>query len=236
MKETMKELPESQRPYEKCLREGEGTLSDGELLAVILRSGTRGVTSLELANEILNYTKDSSYPGLLGILHTSLQELMKLNGIGKVKAVQLKCIGELSKRIASTAARTQLSFGDPATIAKYYMEQLRHEEQEVILCMMLDGKNHLLGEYILSKGTANAALITPREIFMEALRRHALNIILVHNHPSGDPMPSSCDEEVTERVYRAGELLGVHLLDHIIIGDYTYIYFREQGFLRKPEK
>ena len=114
MKETMKELPESQRPYEKCLREGEGTLSDGELLAVILRSGTRGVTSLELANEILNYTKDSSYPGLLGILHTSLQELMKLNGIGKVKAVQLKCIGELSKRIASTAARTQLSFGDPA--------------------------------------------------------------------------------------------------------------------------
>lgn len=231
MKDTMKELPESQRPYEKCIREGESALSDGELLAVILRSGTRGINSLDLANEILNHMDNSSYPGLLGILHTSLEELTKIHGIGRVKAIQLKCIGELSKRIATTAARTQLSFEQPSTIARYYMEQLRHEEQEVILCMMLDGKNHLMGEQYLSRGTANAALITPREIFVEALRRHAVNIILVHNHPSGDPMPSPCDEEVTERVYQAGELLGIHLLDHIIIGDHRYVSFREQGLL-----
>ena len=114
------------------------------------------------------------------------------------------------------------------------MEQLRHEEQEVILCMMLDGKNHLMGEYYLSKGTANAALITPREVFVEALRRHAVNIILVHNHPSGDPVPSPCDEEVTERIYKAGELLGIHLLDHIVIGDHRYVSFREQGLLEGP--
>ncbi len=234
MKDTIKELPVSQRPYEKCLRDGESALSDGELLAVILRSGTKGVNSLDLANAILNYMENSSYPGLLGILHTSLEELTKIHGIGKVKAIQLKCIGELSKRIATTAARTQLSFENPATIARYYMEQLRHEEQEVILCMMLDGKNHLMGEYYLSKGTANAALITPREVFVEALRRHAVNIILVHNHPSGDPVPSPCDEEVTERIYKAGELLGIHLLDHIVIGDHRYVSFREQGLLEGP--
>ena len=105
MNHTMKEIPESQRPYEKCIREGESTLSDGELLAVILRCGTRGMNSLTLANDILSHMEQSPYPGLLGLLHCSVSDLKKIHGIGTVKAVQLKCIGELSKRIASTAAR-----------------------------------------------------------------------------------------------------------------------------------
>lgn len=231
MIETIKELPVAERPYEKCLREGPGVLSDSELLAVILRSGTKGVNSLSLAKQILNLTKESSYPGLLGLLHLSIPDLMKVNGIGKVKAVQLKCIGELSKRMATTAARPQLSFHNPVTIAKYYMERLRHEEQELLICMMLDGRNHLLGEQLISKGTVNATLVTPREIYVEALRYHAVGLILVHNHPSGDPMPSQCDEEVTRRIFKAGELLGIHLLDHIIIGDQKYISFREQKMM-----
>ncbi|MDC7287962.1 DNA repair protein RadC [Blautia schinkii] len=233
MRETIKELPESQRPYEKCIREGESVLSDSELLAVILRSGTRGSNSLSLANNILNIMEETSYPGLLGLLHISLPDLMKVHGIGKVKAVQLKCIGELSKRIASTAARPQLSFQHPSSIAKYYMEQLRHEEQELLFCMMLDSGNHLLGEQLLTRGTANATLVTPREVYMEALRHHAVSLILVHNHPSGDPAPSEDDMDVTERVFRAGELLGIHLLDHIIIGDHKYVSFREQGILKQ---
>lgn len=231
MKDTIRELPKSQRPYEKCIREGEGTLSDSELLAVILRCGTRGRSSLSLANEILKRTKNSSFPGLLGLLHLSRTDLMKINGIGEVKAVQLKCIGELSKRMASAAARPQLSFQNPVTIARYYMEQLRHEEQELLYCMMLDSKNHLLGERLLSRGTANATLITPREVFVEAVRCHAVSLILVHNHPSGDPNPSHGDREVTSRIYQAGELLGIHLLDHIIIGDQRYMSFREQGLM-----
>lgn len=231
MKETMKDMPVSQRPYEKCIREGEASLSDSELLAVILRSGTQGLNSLSLANQILKYMETSSYPGLLGILHTSLEELMGIHGIGKVKAIQLKCIGELSKRIAASSARLQLCFDQPKTIAQYYMEKLRHEEQEQVICMMLDSKNHLMSEYHLSRGTANAALLTPREVFVEALRRHAVSVILVHNHPSGDPIPSKCDLEVTERIERAGELLGIQFLDHIIIGDHRYVSFREQGIL-----
>lgn len=231
MPEIIKKLPELQRPYEKCIHQGEHTLSDSELLAVILRNGTKGVNSIALANQILAVTQETSYPGLLGLLHLSLPELMKIHGIGKVKAVQLKCIGELSKRMASAAARPGLSFQTPVTIAKYYMERLRHEEQELLYCMMLDNKNHLLAEQLLSRGTANATLITPREVFLEALRHHALCLILVHNHPSGDPSPSICDKEVTQRILKAGDMLGIHLLDHIIIGDQRYFSFREENLL-----
>ena len=231
MKQTIKELPESSRPYEKCLQGGPSVLSDSELLAVILRSGVPGNNSLALANQILSLTKDTSYPGLLGLMHMSLPDLMKVNGIGKVKAIQLKCIGELSKRMASAVARPGLSFNDPITIAKYYMEHLRHEEQEVLIVMLLDGKNHLIGEQTLSRGTVNATLITPREVFLEAMKFHAVSVILVHNHPSGDPTPSDDDVKITERVYRSGELLGVRLLDHVVIGDHKYVSFRELGLL-----
>lgn len=231
MNHTMKELPESQRPYEKCIREGTQALSDSELLAVILRNGTAGSSSLTLANEVLSFFEHSPYPGLLGILHCSLSDLTNIHGIGKVKAIQLKCIGELSKRIAAASARPSLSFHDPVTIAQYYMEQLRHEEQELILCVMLDSKNHFLGDVLVSRGTATAALVTPREVFMEALRYHAVGLILIHNHPSGDPSPSSEDLSITDRMSQAGMLLGIPLLDHIIIGDHRYVSFREQGLL-----
>lgn len=231
MNQTIKDIPESERPYEKCMRDGESALSDSELLAVILRSGTRGQNSLSLANEILNHMEQSSYPGLLGLLHSSLSDLKKIHGIGTVKAVQLKCIGELSKRIACAAARPALCFHNPDSIAAYYMEQLRHQEQEVMICMMLDNQNHLLNDIVLSKGTVNATLITPREVYLEALRYHAVSLILIHNHPGGNPAPSQCDRQVTERIFKAGEMLGISLLDHIIIGDHRYISFREQGIL-----
>ncbi len=225
----MKQLPEEQRPYEKCFTQGESALSDSELLAVILRSGTQGKNSLTLAQEILKVMEKSSYPGLTGLLHISVQDLMKINGIGRVKAVQLKCIGELSKRIARNAARPQLVMNSPASIAAYYMEELRHEEQEVVICMMADVKGHFLGDKILTRGTATGSMVTPREIYMEALRRHAVSLILIHNHPSGDPTPSPDDVQITTRIYQAGELIGIHLLDHIVIGDQKYCSFREEG-------
>ena len=169
------------------------------------------------------------YPGLAGLIHVSLQDLMRIHGIGQVKAVQLKCIGELSRRIARTAARPQLVMNDPSSIAAYYMEQLRHEEQELVLCMMSDVKGHFLGDKVLTRGTVTGSLVTPREIYLEALRYHAVSLILIHNHPSGDPTPSQEDMEITARIYQAGELLGIHLLDHIVIGDQRYCSFRETG-------
>ena len=231
MKKSMKDLPKALRPYEKCIHQGAETLTDSELLAVILRCGTEGCSSLELGNNILEMTEKSAYPGLLGLLHMSVEDFMKIKGIGKVKAIQLKCIGELSKRMACAAARPQLSFQNPQSIARYYMEQLRHEEQELLYVMFLDGRNHFLGDRLLSRGTVNATLITPREVYVEALKKHAVALILVHNHPSGDPTPSPCDQEVTLRIQESGEMLGIHLLDHIIIGDQRFVSFREEGLL-----
>ncbi len=225
----MKMLPCNERPYEKFLESGPEALTDAELLAVILRSGTSGCTAVELSREVLKLSKNQE--GLSGIHHLSLQELMQLNGIGQVKAIQIKAIGELSKRLARLSAREQLTFQKPSTIADYYMEFLRHEEQEHLICMMLDTKNHLLGESELFKGTVNASLISPREVFLEAFRHHAVNIILVHNHPSGDPNPSEEDMFVTKRIEKAGILLDIHLLDHIVIGDHRYVSFRERGML-----
>ena len=223
----IKDMAEEDRPYEKCLRLGACSLSDGELLAVLLRTGTKGSPSVAMADEILKLSKDKG--GLLGLYQLSLAQLQSVKGIGKVKAVQLKCIGELSKRISRTSACRGLSFSQPETIAEYYMEQLRHEEQEQLFCMMLDTKNHLLGEEMVFKGTVNGSLANPREIFLTAVSYHAVGILLVHNHPSGDPSPSRADLDCTERVRRSGDILGIPLIDHIIIGDHQFLSFRQQG-------
>ena len=192
-----------------------------------LRCGARGKTSLELAREILSLPGKEE--GLLGLYHCTRQELLQIRGVGEVKAIQLQCIGELSKRMAAAGARKGLCFHDPASIADYYMERLRHEDQEVLLCMMLDTKNQLLGEKEITRGTVNATMISPRELFLAALQFRAVHILLVHNHPSGIPEPSGDDITVTRQIRRAGEMLGITLLDHIIIGDHCYTSMLEQG-------
>ena len=221
------DMAKEDRPYEKCLRLGPGALSDGELLAVLLRTGTKGCPSVDMADEILNLSRNRE--GLTGLYQLSLAQLQSVKGVGKVKAVQIKCIGELSKRIAAATARKGLSFNQPETIAEYYMERLRHEEQELLICMMLDTKNHLLGEEMVFKGTVNSSLANPREIFLTAVSYHVVGILLVHNHPSGDPTPSRADMDFTERVRRAGDILGIPLIDHIIIGDHRFLSFRQRG-------
>ncbi len=233
MSDKISEIPKEQRPYEKCLRDGEGVLTDGELLAVILRCGTRQMSSVSLAGEILKAAEGYGFPGLPGLLHLSVQELQSIPGIGKVKALQLRCVGELARRISSASARPALAYNDPESIARYYMERLRHEEQEHLFCMMMDSKGSLLGEKLLSRGTVSGTLITPREVYVEALKLRAVRIVLIHNHPSGDPLPSSPDMEFTARILAAGEMVGIELADHIIIGDKTYFSFREQGLMKE---
>ena len=220
-----------ERPYEKCERFGAGSLTDIELLAVLLRTGTKGESALDLARKLF-YPGEGTQPQAKAHLQSwTKEELLKISGIGRVKAIQILCLCELSKRMSQLSAREDLDFSRPDTIAAYYMEQLRHQEQEIMICMMLDNQNHLLGDTMLSKGTVNATLITPREVYLEALRYHAVNLILIHNHPGGNPAPSKCDKEITERICQAGEMLGINLLDHIIIGDHRYISFREEGLM-----
>ena len=225
---TMKELPLEARPYEKCFTHGPEALSDAELLSVIIRTGTKKDSSLALSRKIL----EGEDGGLLSLLHRSLPELMEIRGIGPVKASQLLCIGELSRRIWRQAASGEtLSFHSPEAIAGYYMEEMRHREQEELRAMFFNTKQVLIKELLVSRGTVNASLATPREIFIEALRYRAVSLILVHNHPSGDPSPSREDVAFTKRVRLAGEVVGIALLDHIIIGDNAFMSLKERGML-----
>ncbi len=226
---TMKTLPESERPYEKAAEFGVESLSDAELLAVILRTGTKDTSARDLAEEILKLGNPSGLPGLL---HHSLADYKEIRGIGNVKSIQLSCIGELSKRIWKSAKVTsEFICRNPAMIADYFMEEMRHKEQEFLKMLVLNTKNVLMKDVDISKGTVNASLATPREIFIEALKYRGTSVILLHNHPSGDPKPSNDDCLFTKRVEEAGRLLGVPLLDHIIIGDNSYVSLKERGIL-----
>ncbi|MCI8586217.1 MAG: DNA repair protein RadC [Lachnospiraceae bacterium] len=226
MNENFNSLPEEERPYERCMRHGAGQLSDRELLAVLLRTGAKGRTVLELAGELLKLVPERE--GFTGLRRMSLEELSAVKGIGKVKAVQLKCVLELARRMAREESGAGIYFKTPASVAEYYMEDMRHKEQEVLLLLMLDQKGRLLREKYIFKGTVNASMISPREIFLEALSSRAVQIILLHNHPSGDASPSKEDRNVTRRIQEAGRLLGITLTDHIIIGERTYVSFREE--------
>ncbi len=225
---TMRSLPKEERPYEKCLSRGAEALSDAELLAVILRTGVKGESALELSRKILAQYGEGN--GLLGIYHMSISDLTKVKGLGKVKAIQLKCVAELSRRIARATFSEGVSFKDPETVARYYMEELRHQEQEILVLAMLNSKGRLLKDQVISKGTVRSSLISPREIFIEAMRNQAVSIILLHNHPSGDPKPSPEDLALTRRVRKAGRILGIELQDHIIIGDCQAVSMRESDF------
>ncbi|MGN1266495.1 MAG: DNA repair protein RadC [Dorea sp.] len=227
---TIKDMPRLERPYEKCEEKGASSLSDCELLAVLLRTGTRGENALSLAERLLYHTGES---GILEIHHFSVEQLMQIKGIGKVKAIQIACISELAKRLAKAEAKETLCFSSPESIAKYYMEDLRHEKQEHMKMIMLNSKANLIGESDVSKGTVNASLITPRELFIKALEKNAVSIVIMHNHPSGDPTPSRDDMLTTKRIAEAGDLIGIELLDHIIIGNNCYMSFREEGYFRK---
>lgn len=226
---TMRELPEGERPYEKCFSHGPQFLSDAELIAAIIHTGTKGVKAVDVSREILE--KSKTVPSILGILNMSNEDLMKINGVGMVKAAQLKCIAELSKRIAKAKAIHQIQLTSPSSIAEYYMEDLRHVEQEQVVLVMFDTKNKLLGEKTIYIGTVNASLVSPRELFIEALKNQAVYVVLLHNHPSGDPTPSKEDVLLTKRVQKAGNLIGIQLIDHIIIGNLCYTSLKEKNLM-----
>lgn len=225
----MKELALDERPYEKCENYGAGSLTDIELLAAILRTGTKGLSAMDLARKLLY--RDDPQGKKVHLQNWTKEELQKLPGIGKVKAIQILCICELSKRMAQQAAKEELDFSKPETVAEYYMEDMRHRKQEYMKLVMLNTRSKLIGESELSKGTVNMSLVSPRELFIEALQKNAVYIILLHNHPSGDPMPSADDILISRRIKEAGKLLGIELLDHIIIGDNCYVSMEESGFL-----
>lgn len=219
-------------PYERFLRFGAESLTEAELLAIIIRTGTKEKSALQLAEQVLKLAR---YPkeGLLGLYDLTVQELQSISGIGEVKAVKLKCLTELSMRMSMARAKEGLNFNRSGQVAAYFMEKLRHRDTECVYLVCLDSKGRMLCEKKLSEGSVRMSLISPREVFLAALENKAVNIILVHNHPSGDPAPSRSDMELTENVRELGQKMDINLLDHIVIGDNRYVSFKEAAWFPK---
>lgn len=231
---TMRELPRSEQPYEKCEKYGPQVLSDAELLAVVIRTGSRGERAIDLARRLLSGLPDKS---LSGLFHVSLEQLCQIKGIGRVKGIQLLCLTELAKRFLSSYHQgTELLCREPDMVATYFMPQMRFLETEQVRLLVLNGKYAMAKEITISTGGFNSSVVSPREVFHYALRHQAVAILLLHNHPSGDPSPSQADLVQTRRIYEAGRMVGIPLVDHIIIGNNRYVSLRASGYLPEEEE
>ncbi len=218
----MKELPISERPYEKLEMYGEKSLSNSELLAIIIKTGTKEETSVGLAQKVLNLSGNDDTQDLRFLQDISLADFAKIKGIGKVKAIQLKAVCELAKRMARPVKKLKVRIKSGQDVANLLMEEMRYEKREIAKIIALNAKNIVLKVIDISYGGNNFAMLEPKEILLEAIKCNAPRIILVHNHPSGDPTPSQSDYRATDRIYECTQMLGIELLDHIIIGDGTY--------------
>ncbi len=218
----MKELPETERPYEKLEQYGAKSLTNAELLAIIIKTGTKDETAVGLAQQVLklNTTKENNLKFLIDL---TVEEFMKIKGIGKVKAIQLKAVGELATRISVTENYKDRIITQPRDIAITLMEKMRFEKQEILKVALLNNKNKLIRIKDIAKGGGNFVAATIKSVLNEAVKIEAAKIILIHNHPSGDPTPSLQDIEFTQNVEQASNILGIQLLDHIVIGNTNYI-------------
>lgn len=221
---TIKDYPEEERPREKLLRHGAATLSTAELLAIIIRTGSQTHTAVSLSHAILNH-----FGGLAALLDLTPSELQQIKGIGMAKAAQILAAMEFSQRLFS-AVQEKPIITSPRDVARILLPRLSYLKQEVFELALLDSKSRLISIPRVFMGNLNSAIIHPREVFKPAIKNSAFSMILVHNHPSGDPGPSPDDVGITQRLVEAGDLLGIRVLDHIIIGAGRFVSLKEKGF------
>ena len=219
-------MPQNERPQERLLRYGADNLSNSELLAVILRTGTRNENVINLSQRII-----TAFNGINGLLEASQEDLMKISGIKEAKASQILSMAEMAKRFQTYRSGDSYKINSPADAADLIMVELREFKQEILKVLLLNTKNVVIGIHNASMGSLNSSIVHPREIYKEAIRKSAASIIMVHNHPSGDPSPSSEDIAATTRIKEVGKIVGIELLDHVIVGDGKYISLREKNLL-----
>ncbi|AFA48974.1 RadC family protein [Acetobacterium woodii] len=226
---SIKELPEDERPQEKMIRFGAKSLSNAELLAIIIRTGTKDATSVEVSRKIIEFIdNDLSYFHQVDVLE--LKRNPNLAGVGIVKACQIKAAIELGIRVKQKNS-INVKVSSPSDVVDLLMDEMQYLKQESFKIIILDTKNQIIKVEGISVGILNAALVHPREVFIKAIRQHAAAIILAHNHPSGDPEPSTEDKHITKRLVDAGELLGISVIDHIIIGRGSFLSFKQERLL-----
>ena len=209
----IKEIEASQRPRERLEQHGAGALSQAELLAILLRVGTQGANAIQVGQRLLNQFK-----GLAGLHQASFSELCSVDGVGKAKAAQIKAAIELGRRIASLTPEDRVQISSPADVADRVQYEMMALEQEELWVLLLDTRNRLLGIVRLYRGSLNASSVRPAEVFKAGIRQNAAGLIVVHNHPSGDPAPSPEDLHLTRALIEAGDLLELPVLDHIVVG------------------
>ena len=224
----LKDLPNDERPREKLLTRGVQSLSNAELLAILLRTGTKEDSVMRVAEKLLSEYQAN---GLASIANLSPRDFSKIKGIGMVKAITVIAAMELGKRLATNPTNERYVIRSPRDVADYMMARLRYENKEYFISILLNTKNQVLASPTISIGSLNASIVHPREIFREAIHYAAASIILIHNHPSGDPNPSKEDLFVTEKLMKAGTLMDIAVLDHVIIGDNKYISLKESGII-----
>lgn len=222
----MRDVPKEERPRERLRRHGAERLTNQELLAILLRTGNRSESALALAEKLL--ARFGSLPHLAA---ASFEELVAVHGIGPAKACDILAAFELAKRLAESRMEYEGVVNCPADAAQLVLRELSLADKEHFMIIMLNTKNRVIAKKVISIGHLQASLVHPREMFKEAIRRSSAALILVHNHPSGDPTPSREDLATTERLREAGAVLGIDILDHIIVGDNRYFSFREHGLL-----
>ena len=215
----IKELPITERPYEKLEMYGEKMLSNSELLAIIIKNGTKNFTAIDISNKILNKINNN----LKELQDMPLGEFKNIQGIGKVKAIQLKAVCELAKRMSRPINDTKVQIKTTKDIAEIFMDELRYEKREIVKLVLLNTKNIIMKIIDISFGGTSFAHVEPKDILVEAIKIGAPKMILVHNHPSGDSEPSFADFEITDRIEKAAKIMGIELLDHIVIGDGNYV-------------
>lgn len=222
----IRDVPPHDRPRERMIANGPQSLSTHELLAILLRTGTKEESVLQLSNRILN-----EFEGLRLLKDASLEEITSIHGIGRAKAIQLMAAVEIGRRIGRLKYEDRFMIRSPEDAANYMMEEMRFLSQEHFVCLYLNTKNQVMHKQTLFIGSLNASIVHPREVFKEAFRRSAASIVCLHNHPSGDPAPSREDIDVTKRLVECGKILGIDVLDHLIIGEKKYVSLKEKGYL-----
>lgn len=223
----IKSLPECERPLEKARAGGIGCLSDAELLAVLIHTGSGRKSSLNLAEEVLALMDD----GLSELGSMDISDLMGIDGIGLSKAVAILAAAELGRRMAYSPRRPKLVADSSQSVADMFMEKLRYEKKEYFKSLLINTKGEVIFVDDISVGGLSSAMVHPREAFKNAVKKSAASIIFVHNHPSGDPQPSEADVETTNRLVRCGSMLGIDVLDHLVIGDGKYVSMRAEGLI-----
>ncbi len=221
---TVREMPSDERPRERLERYGAGALQTAELLAILLRTGVHGENVIDLSQRLLR-----DFGGLAGLVAADLSDLCQTHGLGLAKASQLKAALEIANRLAALGPEQRLQITQPGDVARLLMLEMAYLAQEQLRVICLDTKNHVIAQQSVYQGTINSSAVRAAEVFRPAITRACLSIVVVHNHPSGDPTPSPEDVRTTEQLRKAGELLDIELLDHIIIGRHQFVSLKERG-------